>query len=91
MSISIDQQSVITVYRNNQNHRILNIQVEGKLIFNNLAEDPAVFQVSNTIHIIPTYRENFPNHDSQGRGADQGGDYQFDIYRSMKQHNQVLN
>ena len=27
---------------------------------------------------------------SQGRGADQGGDYQFDIYRSMKQHNQVL-
>jgi len=42
-------------------------EVEGQLIFNNLAEDPAVFQ---------------------GRGADQGGDYQFDIYRSMKQHNQ---
>ena len=41
--------------------------------------------------IIPTYQENFTKHDSQGRGADQGGDYQFDIYRSMKQHNQVFN
>ena len=35
-------------------------------------------------------QEYFPKYFTQGRGADQGGDYQFDIYRSMKQHNQVL-
>ena len=28
-------------------------EVEGQLIFNNLAEDPAVFQVSETTHLTP--------------------------------------
>ena len=39
-------------------------EIEEKLIYNNLAEDPSIFQ---------------------GKGEAQGGDYQFDIYRKMKE------
>merc|ERR1712059_80348 len=43
------------------------MEVEGNIIFNNLALDPDLFKA---------------------KGKDQGGDYQFDIYRKMKDNNQ---
>ena len=40
---------------NDQMHHHIHNKVDGKLIFNNLAEDPAVFQVSNTS--APAYQD----------------------------------